>query len=59
MTSTTFEAARRQFHYDTEKSKEDEIKTIGLQCLYNIQRRVIFLHENRINFNTQKMCSEI
>ena len=53
-TSTKFEAARRQFHYDTRKSKEDEIKTIGLQCLYTIPRRVKFLHDNRINFNTQK-----
>ena len=35
-TSNTFEAARRRFHYDTGKSKEDEIKTIGLQCLYTI-----------------------
>ena len=29
-TSTNFEAARRRFHYDTGKSKEDKIKTIGL-----------------------------
>ena len=53
-TSTTFEAAGRQFHYDTGKSKEDEIRTIGLQCLYTIPRRVTFLHDDRINFNTQK-----
>ena len=52
-TSTTFEAARRRFHYDTGKSKEDEIKTIGSQCLYTIPRRVTFLHDGRINFNTQ------
>ena len=52
--STNFEAARRQFHYDTGKSKEDEIKTIGLQCLYTIPRRITFLHDDRINFNTQK-----
>ena len=45
VTSTTFEAARRRFHYDTRKSKEDEINTIGLQCLYTIQRRVTFLHD--------------
>ena len=53
-TSTTFEAACRQFHYDTGKSKKDEIKTIGLQCLYTIPRRVTFLHDDQINFNTQK-----
>ena len=53
-TSNTFEAARRQFHYDTGKSKEDEINTIGLQCLYTIPRRVTFLHDDRINFNIHK-----
>ena len=53
-TSATFEAARRKFHYDTGKPKEDEIKTIVLQCLYTIPRRVKFLHDDRINFNTQK-----
>ena len=53
-TSATFEAACRRFHYDTGKSKEDEIKTIGLQCLYTIPRRVKFLHDDQINFNTQK-----
>ena len=53
-TYTTFEAARSRSHYDTGKSKEYEIKTIGLQCLYTIPRRVKFLHEYRINFNTQK-----
>ena len=52
--STTFEAARRQFHYETGKSKADQTKTIGLQCLYTIPRRVTFLHDYRINFNTQK-----
>ena len=54
VTSTTFEAARRQFHYDTGKSKADETKTIGLQCLYTIPRRVTFLHDDRMNINTQK-----
>ena len=37
-TSTTFEAARRRFHYETGKSKADQKKTIGLQC---------FLHHPR------------
>ena len=59
VTSTNFEAACRLFHYETGKSKADQTKTICLQCLYTIPRYVKFLHENRINFNTQKMCSEI
>ena len=45
-TSTKFEVARRRFHYDTGKSKEYDIKTIGLQCLYTIPRRVKFLHDD-------------
>ena len=53
-TSTTFEAACRQFHYETGKSKADETKTIGLQCLYTISQRVTFLYDNRMNINTQK-----
>ena len=35
-TSTNFETARRRFHYETGKSKVDQTKTIGLQCLYTI-----------------------
>ena len=53
-TSTTFEAAHRQFHYDTGKFKEDKLKTIGLQCLRTIPRLVKLLHDDQINFNTQK-----
>ena len=45
-TSTTFEAARRKFHYDTGKSKEYEIRTIDSQYLYTIPRRVKFLHDD-------------
>ena len=45
-TSTNFEAARRRFHYDTGKSKEYEIRTIGLHCLYTIPQRVKFLHDD-------------
>ena len=45
-TSTTFEAARRRFHYDTGKSKADQAKTIDLQCLYTIPQLVTFLHDN-------------
>ena len=37
-----------------ENLKADEIKTIGLQCVYTIPRRVTFLCDDRINFNTQK-----
>ena len=52
--STTFEEACRRFHYDTGKSKADETKNIGLQCLYTIPRRVTFIHDDRVNINTQK-----
>ena len=31
-----------------------QIQTICLQCLYTIQRRVRFLHDDRINFNIHK-----
>ena len=54
MNSTTFEAARRQFHYETGKSKTDQNKYIGLQCLHTIPRRVAFLHDDRMNLNTHK-----
>ena len=53
-TSTTFEAARRRFNYETGKSKADQTKTIGLQCLHTIPRRVTFLHDDQINLNIQK-----
>ena len=58
-TYPNFEEARKQFHYDSGKSKADQKKNIGLQCLQTIPRRVTFLHEDRINFNRHKMCSEI
>ena len=35
VTSTTFVAARSQFHYETGKSESDQKKTIGLQCLHD------------------------
>ena len=44
-TSTTFEAAHSQFHYEKGKSKAEQKQTIGLQCLYTIPRRVIFIHD--------------
>ena len=43
--SPNFEKARKQFHYESVKSEEDKKKTIGLQCLQTIPRRVTFLHE--------------
>ena len=49
VTSTTFEASRRQFHYETGKSKADQKKPIGLQCLHTIPRRVTFLHDDQMN----------
>ena len=54
MTSTTFEAALRRFHYETEKFKADQTKTIGLQCLYTIPRSVTFIHDDQMNLNIQK-----
>ena len=59
VTSNTLEAVHRQFHYETEKYKADQKKTIGLQCLHTIPRRVTFLHDDRMNLNIQKMCSDI
>ena len=52
--STSFVEARRRFHYETGKSKADQKKNIGLQCLHTIPQRVTFLHEDRINFNITK-----
>ena len=46
VTSTTFEAARRRFHYETGKSLADQKKTLELQCLHTIPRRVTFLHDD-------------
>ena len=53
-TSTNFEEACSQFCYETRKSKAEQKKTIGLQCLYTIPRRVTFLHDDRINLNIHK-----
>ena len=53
-TSTNFEAACSQFHYEKGKSKAEQKQTIGLQCLYTISRQVTFLHDDRINFNIHK-----
>ena len=53
-TSTNVEGARSRFHYKTEKSKAEQKKAIGLQCLHTIPRHVTFLHDNQINFNIHK-----
>ena len=50
-TSTNFEVARSRFHYEKGKSKAEQKKTIGLQCLHTIPRRATFLHDDQINFN--------
>ena len=54
VTSTTFEAACSRFHHEKGKSKAEHKQTIGLQCLYTIPGRVIFLHEDQNNFNIHK-----
>ena len=53
-TSPNFEEACKLFHYESGKSKADQKKTIGLQCLQTIPRRVTFLHDDRINLNIHK-----
>ena len=53
-TSPNFEEARKRFHYKSGKSKEYQKKTIGLQCLQTIPRRVTSLRDNRINLNIHK-----
>ena len=54
VTSNNSEEARSQFHYEKGKYKAGKKKTIGLQCLHTIQRRVTFIHDDRINFNIHK-----
>ena len=54
MNSTTFEAAFSRFHYETGKSKADQKKTIGLQCLHTIPRGITFIHDDRMNLNIHK-----
>ena len=53
-TSTNFEEACSRFHSETGKSKAEQEKNIGLQCLHTIPRRVTFIHDNRINLNIYK-----
>ena len=37
-----------------ENIKQIRKRTIGLQCLHTIPRRVTFLHDDRMNLNIQK-----
>ena len=52
--SPNFEEAHKRFHHESGKSKEDQKKTIGLQCLQTIPQSVTFLHDGRINLNIHK-----
>ena len=54
MISPKFEEARKRFHYESVKSKEDQKKNTGLQCLQTIPQRVTFIHDDRINLNIHK-----
>ena len=53
-TSNNFEKARKQFHYESGKSKAFQKKTICFQCYLTIPRGVTILHENRIDFNKNR-----
>ena len=50
-TSPNFEEARKQFHYESGKSKEFQKQTIVLRCYQTILRNVTIIHDNLINFN--------
>ena len=52
--SPNFAEARKQFHYESGKSKANQKRIIGLQCLQTIPRRVTFIHDNQINLNMHK-----
>ena len=52
--SSNFKEARKQFHYESVKSKELHKQTIGLQFYQTIPQRVTILHENRIDFNENR-----
>ena len=53
-TSPNLEKARKQFCYESVKSKALQKKTISLQCYLTIPRCVTILHDNRIEFNENK-----
>ena len=53
-TSPNLEEARKRFYYESGKSKADQKKTIGLQFLQTIPRRVTFIHDKQINLNIHK-----
>ena len=52
--SPNIEEARKQFHYESGKSKADQKKTIVFQYLQTIPQRVTFIHDDRINLNIHK-----
>ena len=53
-TSPNFEEARKQFHYESGKSRSLQKPTIGLQCHITIPGRVTIIHDNRIYFNKNR-----
>ena len=53
-TFPNFEEARKQFHYESVKSRSLQKPTIGLQCHITITRHVTIIHENRIDFNENR-----
>ena len=53
-TSPNFEEARKQFHYESGKSRALQKQTIGLQCYRTIPWRVTILHYNQIDFNENR-----
>ena len=53
-TSPHFEEARKQFSYESGKSKALQKKTIGLKCHQIFPRRVTIIHDNQIDFNENR-----
>ena len=58
-TYPNLEKACKRFNFESGKSKSLQKQTINLQCYLTIPRRVTFIHENQIDFNKKKMCSNI
>ena len=54
MTPPNSEEARKQFHYDSGKSKALQKQKIGLEYYLTITRCVTILHDNRIDYNGNK-----
>ena len=53
-TCPNFEEARKQFNYESGKSKAVQGKTIGLRFHQTFPRHVTILHDNRIDFNENR-----